>query len=113
MPHTLTHLHPTPPHPTTDRVDRLRPEDQLTLKVASVQGLTVYRQLLQAAHPQHPSAAAVEASLCALEAASFLQQDPVDPAAWRFCQVGWGRCLLHQRAHTPAAAGPQLPRLHT
>jgi len=34
------------PHP--DRVDRLRPEEQLTLKVASVLGLTIYRQLLQA-----------------------------------------------------------------
>ena len=30
-----------------DRVDRLRPEEQLTLKVASVLGLTVYSQLLQ------------------------------------------------------------------
>jgi hypothetical protein len=30
-----------------DRVDRLRPEEQLTLKVASVLGLTIYSQLLQ------------------------------------------------------------------
>lgn len=29
-------------------MDRLRPEEQLTLKVASVLGLTIYRQLLQA-----------------------------------------------------------------
>lgn len=38
---------PTHRHPHTDRVDRLRPEEQLTLKVASVLGLTLYRQLLQ------------------------------------------------------------------
>lgn len=123
-----------------DRVDRLRPEEQLTLKVASVLGLTVYSQLLQvhiwethtcmvvfvgllqaqsgwlvlaakneetacptncphapclccavpplqATHPQHPPAAAVDASLCCLEAASFLRQDPQEPATWRFCQL--------------------------
>ena len=114
-------------------MDRLRPEEQLTLKVASVLGLTIYRQLLQvrgrgagscghglirhglrraagrvhrtlhsqgapllpafgpppaqATHPQHHSLAAVEASLCALESASFLRQDPLDAATWRFCQV--------------------------
>ena len=40
---------PAPPAcpPAADRVDRLRPEEQLTLKVASVLGLTIYRQLLQ------------------------------------------------------------------
>lgn len=32
----------------TDRVDRLRPEEQLTLKVASVQGTILYADLLQA-----------------------------------------------------------------
>lgn len=42
---------------------------------------------VQAIHPQHPSPMALEASLCALEAASFLRQDPMDPATWRFCQV--------------------------
>ena len=31
----------------TSRIDRLRPEEQLTLKVASVVGLTVYADLLQ------------------------------------------------------------------
>ncbi|KAL4458480.1 hypothetical protein ABPG75_013345 [Micractinium tetrahymenae] len=66
----------------TDRVDRLKPDEQLTLKVASV-----YRQLLQAIHPQRPSPAALEASLCALEAASFLGRDPQEPTTWRFCQV--------------------------
>lgn len=43
---------------------------------------------------------ALEASLCALEGASFLRQDPLDPATWRFCQVsgsllrtpGWLGC---------------------
>ena len=38
---------PAPGCPGADRVDRLRPEEQLTLKVASVLGLTIYRQLLQ------------------------------------------------------------------
>ena len=77
---------PAPSH-TADRVDRLRPEEQLTLKAASVLGLTVYAQLLQATHPQRPPPAALEASLCALEAAAFLRQDPLEPATWRFCQV--------------------------
>lgn len=31
----------------TNRVDRLRPDEQLTLKVASVGGLTIYLDLLQ------------------------------------------------------------------
>lgn len=156
-----TGARPSPPVPQPDRVDRLKPDEQLTLKVASVLGLTVYRQLLQARiraqpeapapashrrhrlwhwntpaeeerpsaipsanrrqwqplrvaaprprcepaaeptrarpaarpphlqaiHPQRPSPAALEASLRALEAASFLGRDPQEPTTWRFCQV--------------------------
>ena len=29
----------------------------------------------------------MDASLCSLEAASFLRQDPQEPATWRFCQL--------------------------
>ena len=46
---------------------------------------------LQAIHPQRPSPAALEASLCALEAASFLGRDPQEPTSWRFCQVSAAR----------------------
>lgn len=48
-PHTALPLPPCSP----DRVDRLRPEEQLTLKVASILGLTIYRQLLQARLRSH------------------------------------------------------------
>lgn len=54
------------------RVDRLRPDEQLTLKVASVMGATVYSDLLQAAHPKNPSMRRLQANLQALAAAGFL-----------------------------------------
>jgi hypothetical protein len=117
---------PLPP----DRVDRLRPAEQLTLKVASVLGLTVYRALLAAIHPQHPPPAALEASLRALEAAAFVRQDPADPSTWRFCQVGppprsplrarptgAHPMVLRRPARLPAwaahTARPPPPRTHT
>ncbi|GAB4822063.1 hypothetical protein N2152v2_009109 [Parachlorella kessleri] len=71
----------------TSRIDRLRPEEQLTLKVASVVGLTVYADLLQVAHPQHPTVQQVEAQLQGLAAANFMKQDPEEPITWRFTQV--------------------------
>lgn len=54
------------------RVDRLRPDEQLTLKVASVMGTTVYSELLQAVHPKNPSMRRLQANLQALAAAGFL-----------------------------------------
>jgi len=54
------------------RVDRLRPDEQLTLKVASAMGTTVYSDLLQAAHPKNPSMRRLQANLQALAAAGFL-----------------------------------------
>ena len=70
-----------------DRVDRLPPEHALTLKVASVGGLTIYVDLLQAAHPQSPTLEEVLASLDFLQSAGFVQQDAMDDNLWRFTQV--------------------------
>eukprot|EP00887_Chlorella_sp_A99_P006306 scaffold3.g6306.t1 len=56
-----------------DRLDRLRPEEQLVLK---------------AAHPQQPRREAVEACLAGLEAARFMrQEDSQEASAWQFCQA--------------------------
>lgn len=48
------------------RMDRLPPEEQLTVKVASIMGMVVYADLLLAIHPLSPSKARLEASLQAL-----------------------------------------------
>ena len=50
LPRPITHAHASHAHKHThtDRVDRLRPEEQLALKVAAVLGLTAYTELLQA-----------------------------------------------------------------
>lgn len=67
-------------------VDRLRPDEQLTLKVASVMGTTVYADLLAAAHPQRPGVQRVEADLRALRAGGFVRRDPGE-ATWHFRDV--------------------------
>lgn len=97
----------------TDCVDRLRPEEQLLLKVASVCGLTIYADLLQAAHPQHPRREAVEACLASLEAANFMRQDAQEPSTWQFCQVRRGSAgrlvvgsLVGQRNQQRVAVNP-------
>ena len=57
------------------RVDRLRPDEQLTLKVASVMGITVYTDLLRAIHPKSPSKRRLETELRALRSAGFLVKE--------------------------------------
>lgn len=85
--------------PAADRVDRLKPDEQLTLKVASVLGLTVYRQLLQASRG---AAGASAPGSCA--PLGWHERMPTDytPAeqfpAYSASQYGWlAGALLHSR----------------
>jgi hypothetical protein len=78
------------------RVDRLRPDEQLTLKVASAMGATVYTELLQASHPKNPSMRRLQANLQALAAAGFLtRQSDIDNAA----SGGGGGLSRHNSKH--------------
>ena len=56
----------------SERMDVLTPDEQYTLKLCSVMGNTVYSDLLQASHPQGPSARRIAAHLRALRDAGFL-----------------------------------------
>lgn len=56
----------------SERMDALTPDEQYTLKVASVMGNTVYSDLLEAAHPQGLSSRRISAHLRALRDAGFL-----------------------------------------
>jgi Adenylate and Guanylate cyclase catalytic domain len=85
------------------RVDRLRPDEQLTLKVASVMGATVYTDLLQAAHPKNPSMRRLQANLQALAAAGFLTKQ-IDTSSGGF---GSGGGVSRQSMIRPSRNGPR------
>ncbi|EIE21630.1 hypothetical protein COCSUDRAFT_56833 [Coccomyxa subellipsoidea C-169] len=70
----------------TDRVDRLRPSQQLTLKVASVMGMSVSLDLLLDMYPIATSREALQRDLIDLEAARFLRATDV-PGTWMMTQV--------------------------
>lgn len=70
------------------RMDRLRPDEQLTLKVASVMGVTVDEELLRACHPKRPSARRIAADMRALRTAGFLSKDPGGaPGMWHWNDI--------------------------
>ncbi|CAL8469391.1 g8932 [Coccomyxa elongata] len=70
----------------TNRIDGLQPSQQLTLKVASVMGMSVSLDLLVDMYPIPTTREALERDLIDLEAARFLKATEV-PGTWMITQV--------------------------
>lgn len=72
-----------------ERIDKLRPSHQLTLKVASVLGLKVDADVIAKIYPvdQRNIMAAVTKDLQLLVEQKFLKQDPTTPHMYQFCNA--------------------------
>ncbi|WNG32436.1 AAA family ATPase [Archangium violaceum] len=73
----------------TSRIDRLTPQQQLTLKVASVLGRTFSFELLRAVHPVEQDKATLPEQLAALEHLGLVQreEDAISGAVYAFKHV--------------------------
>ncbi len=100
------------------RLDRLREEERLTLKVASVIGRTFQQRLLADVHPSRPGEGILTAQLAALNRANFTQVEE-GPPAWLYAfrhpilhEVTYGTLLFAQRRRLHGAIGAALERWH-
>ena len=69
------------------RVDQLRPDEQVTLKAASVMGSTIYVDLLLASHPKPPSRRRLEGQLRLLRTEGFIKREEGSDSTWVFVDV--------------------------
>ncbi|HEV7990708.1 MAG TPA: AAA family ATPase [Gemmatimonadaceae bacterium] len=98
----------------TSRIDRLAPDAQLTLKVASVLGRSVDRAMLESVHPGN---GAMAESLRDLESAELLVRESDDATCFVFRhaliqETTYGLMAFAQRRPLHAAAAEYVERAH-
>ncbi|HSP81550.1 MAG TPA: AAA family ATPase, partial [Myxococcaceae bacterium] len=102
----------------TSRIDRLPPEEQLTIKVASVIGRAFLLRLLCDIFPGEQRAASLRASVEALVAQGFVKVDAVTPEpTYSFKhvitrEVAYGLMLYEQRQRLHRAVASRLEESH-